>query len=288
MKYAYYPGCSLNSTAKEYNFSLKMVCENLGIELIEPKNWICCGSSPVHIASHLLSISLSWQNLTDIKNHGFNEVLVPCSACFSRFKIAKNETEKKLLLKENIEKIIESKLPHDIEILHPLQVFIKEKEFNKLSKIKSIDLSHLKIACYYGCLLTRPPKIAQFDECEYPMSMDNVLRECGFDTIDWGYKTDCCGASFALSKTDIVLELCDKILTDAKAREADIISVACPLCHANLDLRQNEIEKKFNKKFNIPIFYFTQLMGLSFGISKKNLYIDKHFVSSEEILINVR
>jgi heterodisulfide reductase subunit B len=124
----------------------------------------------------------------------------------------------------------------------------------------------------------------QFDECEYPMAMDNVLRSMGITTLDWSYKTDCCGGAMALSRTDIVRKLTHDIFEEAKAVGANAIAVACPLCQANLDTRQEEVEREYNVSYQIPIFYFTQLMGLAFGVPAEELGLQKHFVSADALL----
>lgn len=284
MKFGYYPGCSLHSTASEYDLSLRLVCKALGIELVEPKKWLCCGSTPAHAISHLLSIALPWQNLLAFKKLDLSEVLVPCASCFSRFKIAQYEVKNNPELKKEIERIIGRSLLDEVKIQHPLAVFSQGNFLDAIKNKRKKDLSGMKVACYYGCLLTRPPKAIQFDECEYPMTMDRVLQAAGLTTLDWSYKTDCCGAAFSLTQTEVVLKLCSKILAEAKAVGAEGIAVACPLCQANLDMRQEETEKAYQEKFGLPIFYFTQLIGLAMGISPRELGLNKHLVSVKEML----
>jgi len=286
MRYAYYPGCSLHSTGSEYDASFKAVCEKLDIQLEEVPGWICCGTSPAHSTSKLLALALPIKNLALAEYAGQTEVVVPCAACFSRFKIALHETAENEELSEDIKGIIGSAFQRKVKVLHPLEIFSKTD--TKLLKAKvTQNLAHLKVACYYGCLLTRPPKAMQFDICEYPMSMDRLLDTIGIPVLDWSYKTDCCGGSFALSETDAVLTLTNKILENAKAVGANAIAVACPLCHANLDTRQTEIEEKYQTQYGIPLFYFTQLMGLAFGIEPKVLGLHKHLVNPEPVLSSI-
>jgi len=288
MKYAYYPGCSLHSTAKEYDSSLRAVCEKVGIELEEMKNWICCGSSWAHATSRLLSLALPLKNLAEVEKSGFEEVVVPCAACFSRFKIGWHEIDNEPQLAAEVEGIIEHKFKDGVKVYHPLDVLSRDAELSKLDQLVKNDLSGLKVVCYYGCLLTRPPKATQFDDCEYPQSMDKILQAVGVPTLDWSYKTDCCGASFALTRTEIVLKLSRDILEGAKAVGADAIAVACPMCHANLDTRQEEIEEEYQTTYHLPILYFTQLMGLALGIPAEKLLLKRHLVDTEEVLEKVR
>lgn len=289
MKYAYYPGCSLHSITKEYDSSLRAVCRTLGIELVEIRNWFCCGSTPAHCVSvsRLLASALPLGNLVLMQKMGFEEVVVPCPSCFSRFKTALHKVASEPELREEIEEIIKDRCSDGLRIYHPLQVLSEEPQLRKIGGLKKQNLSGLKVVCYYGCLLTRPPKIAQFDTCEYPEVMDRVLRALGIVTLDWSYKTDCCGASFSLTRKDIVLKLSHDILKAAKAVGADGIAVACPLCHINLDTRQQEIEKTYGMNYNLPIFYFTQLMGVSFGLPPKELLFEKHFVDARRKLKEV-
>lgn len=283
MNYGYYPGCSLHSTGAEYDASFRAVSALLGITLKEVPDWICCGTSPAHSSSHLLATSLPVKNLLLTRKAGLKEITVPCAACFSRFKTALFEIDRDSKLKKEVEDVVGSRFTNSIGIIHPLEVIDKlGPEIIKQNTKK--NLSGLKMVCYYGCLLTRPPKVTLFDSCEYPMSMDRVITKCGVNVLDWSYKTDCCGATFSLTETDAVIDLTYKILENAKAVGADAIAVACPLCHANLDTRQAEVEAKYGTRFDIPILYFTQVIGLAFGVDPKKLGLGKHLVSTESVV----
>jgi heterodisulfide reductase subunit B len=274
-KYAYYPGCSLHSTGSEYDMSFKLVAKKLGIELEEVPGWVCCGTSPAHSSSHLLAVSLPIKNLALVEDTGHKEVAVPCAACYSRFKSALYEIDHDKKLAEDTKEIIGSSFHNKVKVMHPLEIFAKITSQELKDKVKETP-KDMRVVCYYGCLLTRPPKVMQFDDVEYPMTMDKVLENTGYEVLDWSYKTDCCGATFSLTETDAVLNLCQKILKNAQEVGATAIAVACPLCHANLDTRQTDINTKYNTDYNIPIYYFTQLMGLAFGFNQKELGITKH------------
>ena len=280
-KYAYYPGCSLHSTGSEYDVSFRAVCEKLGIEIEQIKGWICCGTSPAHSSSKLLSLALPFENLCLVEEMGMTDVVAPCASCFARLKTAAFEASEDPELAGQISEALDKPLPESINILNPLEIFHgKEGLEDAVAK----DMSGLKVACYYGCLLTRPSKVMQFDECEYPMAMDELLRSMGITTLDWSYKTDCCGGSLAMTRTDVVLKLTHDILEEAKAVGANAIAVACPLCHINLDTRQEEIEQKYGVKYGLPVFYFTQLMALAMGVPSDKLGLKKHFVGTDELL----
>ncbi len=282
MKYAYYPGCSLHATAVDYNESTLAVAEALGIELVEVPDWSCCGSTPAHCTDELLAAALPVKNMLSAKTVA-EEILVCCSACFSRFKFAQKHIEEKDNLRAQLAEMMPVEEIRNIKVRHLMDVLHEDVGVEKIAEAKKSDLD-LKVACYYGCLLTRPPKVTNLDDTEDPMFMDDLLTAAGMETVNWPFKTECCGATFSLTRTEIVLRLSAEILQMAKEAGADCISVACPLCHANLDMRQSDIEKKLGLKYDIPIFYFTQLLGLSFGLEQSKLGIGRSLVSCEKLL----
>jgi len=282
--YAYYPGCSLHSTGSEYDVSFKAVCEKLGVEIQEIKGWVCCGTSPAHCTSRLLSLALPLQNLCLAEKMGLTEVVAPCASCFARLKTAIHEVDEDPEVEGQLRDILGTSLPKSVNVVSPLELFSNGAD---VASAVTRDLSGLKVVCYYGCLLTRPPKVMQFDECEYPMSMDRLLGSAGIETLDWSCKTDCCGGALSLTETDVVLKLTRDIFEEAKAVGANAIAVACPLCHANLDTRQAEVEQKYGAQYGLPSFYFTQLMGLAFGVPADKLGLHKHFVSADGLLPDI-
>jgi len=283
MRYAYFPGCSLSSSGYDYHLSLKYVTEALGIDLIEVKDWVCCGASSAHETTHLLSIALPILNLSHAEKDGFDKLVAPCLSCLSRFKAANAELAQDADLKKKIHEIFNYKYQSKVKVYHPLEVFL-EMGFEKIHKRIRKKLKGLKVACYYGCLLTRPPKIAQFDDVEDPQSMDAIVRILGAETVDWSFKTECCGTSMTLTRSDMVLKLSNDILREAKEAGANAITVACPLCQANLDGRQRQIEESYKTRYGIPILYFTQLMGLAFGAFPKEVGIQKMITSPRDVL----
>ena len=282
MTYAYYPGCSLHATAVDYNESTEAVAEVLGIELVEVPGWSCCGSTPAHSTDELLATALPAKNLIAAKTIS-DEMIVCCSACFSRFKFAQKHLEEKADLREQLAGIMPVEQAQEVKVRHLIDLLANDVGLEKIEQAKKRDTG-LKVACYYGCLLTRPPKVTELDDPEDPHFMDDLLRAAGMETVDWPFKTECCGATFSLTRTETVVRLAAEILQMAKEAEVDCISVACPLCHANLDLRQSDVEKELGVEYGIPIFYFTQLLGMAFGIDTNKLGIQRAMVSSKELL----
>ncbi|KKM66089.1 hypothetical protein LCGC14_1484700 [marine sediment metagenome] len=282
MKYAYYPGCSLHATAVDYDESTLAVAGALGVELVEVPDWSCCGSTPAHSTDELLAAALPAKNLLAARTVA-EEAVVCCSACFSRFKFAQKHIEEKEHLRAQLAEMMPIEDIRGMKVRHLIDVLVKDVGLEKVAEAKKRDLD-LKVACYYGCLLTRPPKVTEFDDAEDPQSMDELLTAAGMETVPWPFKTECCGATFSLTRTEIVLRLTAEILEMAKQAGADCISVACPLCHANLDMRQSDIAKKIGIDYGMPIFYFTQLLGMAFGLAPDDLGIGRGLVDCKELL----
>ena len=286
MRFAYFPGCSLSSSGYDFNLSFKFVAQALGIDLVEVRDWVCCGASSAHAISHLLSVALPVLNLSHAEQDGFQRLIAPCLACLSRFKAANMELEHNADLRETIHQVFDYKYQGKIRVYHPLEVFL-ELGLEKIRERIRKRLSGLRIACYYGCVLTRPPKIAQFDNVEDPQSMDSIVRVLGAIPVPWSFKTECCGVSMTLTRSDIVLKLSNDILREAKEAGANAIAVCCPLCQANLDGRQRQIEETYKARYGIPILYITQLMGLAFGAFLKEVGIQKLITSPRDVLGSV-
>lgn len=283
MRYAYYPGCSLSSSGIEFHLSFQYVARALGIELVEVKDWVCCGASSAHATSHLLSIVLPVLNLSHAEKEGFEKLIAPCLACLSRFKAANVEMKNDDQLRKKIHELFDYPYQGKVKVYHPLEVFL-ELGLDQIRARVRKKLKGLRVACYYGCVLTRPPQIAQFDDVENPQSMDSIIQALGGETIDWSYKTECCGVSMTLTFSDIVLKLSNDILREAKEGGANAIIVCCPLCQANLDGRQRQIEETYQARYGLPILYITQIMGLSFGAYPKEVGLEKLMTSPKEVL----
>jgi len=276
MKLGFYPGCSLNGTAREYNESVKALAPIFGIELIDIDDWNCCGASAAHAVNRDLSLALPARTLALAEKQGFDEIVVPCAACFNRLAVAQYELNKDELLKKSVEKSIDMTFNNDIKILNVVQFidkYIKDKIIEKISH----KFEH-QVACYYGCLLVRPHKIIGFDRVEDPTSLDELMQLIGATPIDWGFKTECCGASLSIARTDLVAKLSGNIVKDAADRGAEAIIVACPMCQSNLDMRRPQIDKYVGKEISTPVIYITQAIGLAVGIAPEKLGLQRHFV----------
>ena len=277
---AYYPGCSLHATSPEYHVSAESVCDALGIELIEPDGWICCGSSAAHRRDPEAALRYPMENLRVIEQMGLEEVVMPCAACFNRHKAAQFEVRHHSDKQVQVEDWIGYRYKDDVVVSSLSQMILQHSGTDRIKAAAARPLKGLKVACYYGCLLTRPPEITEVDHPENPTDLDELIKALGAEVVDWSYKTACCGASHSLVRPDIARNLSKKILTAARQAGADVVAVACPLCHTNLDARQfqMEIEKP------LPVLFFTQLMGLAFDLPEKEIALKKNLVDPYPLL----
>ena len=284
MKVSYYPGCSLESTGKAYDHSTRAVCDALGVELKEVAEWVCCGSSAGLKMNKLLSTALSGVNLALLEKEEASEVVAPCPFCYRRLASAQEEMRQDPKLKEEVQGIIESELAGELQI-HNLVDFLRTKVGLEAiaAKLKK-PLAGLKVVPYYGCFMTKPRQVTGCENPENPTSLDEILRALGAEVLDWDFKTECCGAGLSLSKTEKVVELSGRIVREAVFRGADAMVVACQLCQSNLDLRQQQIGKEDQKQYDLPIIYFTQLMGLAFGLAPAALGLNHHLVDPVALL----
>lgn len=278
MNVSYYPGCTLHGTAREYGESVEAVAQLLGIEFQELDDWTCCGASSAHATNDALAVALPARNLLIADRAGV-DLVVPCAACFQRFKVA----EKELLAGKGIVGSPDE-YKGDFNIKYIVDFFweyVGEKTLRE--KVKK-PLAGLTPVCYYGCLSVRPPRITGARNPENPRAMDNIIKSLGADVKDWSYKTDCCGGSLMFTCPDIAKKLTAKLLDMAEEAGADCIVTGCPICQSNLDSRQKEISVDSGRKYDMPVFYFTELMGLAFGDPSVKKWLGRHMVDPWPLL----
>jgi heterodisulfide reductase subunit B len=261
----YYPGCSLHSMAEEFDRSTRAVLEALDLKPVEPDGWVCCGSTPAHRVDERLATRLPLQSLILLEREGLDEVTLPCAACFNRFRSAARHLRQDPSLKVSLEHELGAEYHETVEVLSLLDLLERRVGAEAVQRRVVQPLQGLRVACYYGCLLTRPPSVTGSDDPEYPMAMDRLMQALGAEPIPWDAKVSCCGASLSLTHLDIVLAMTRAVLENARARGADVVAVACPLCHSNLDTRQ----KKMGLAEPMPVMYFTQLMAVAFGMTRQ-------------------
>ncbi|WP_066376604.1 MULTISPECIES: CoB--CoM heterodisulfide reductase iron-sulfur subunit B family protein [unclassified Anabaena] len=283
MKFSYYPGCSLHTTAKEFDISTKVVMRELGIELEDLHDWSCCGGSVAGAVSHDVGMALAARNVALAQKQNL-DLLASCSGCYNKSAKAAQALEKDTE-RQKITSILSemgiSVSDSNIRVRNVVDVLVNDVDIS--SHIKK-PLKNLKVACYYGCLLTRPADITGWDSPTFPMSMDKLAQKCEAEVVDFRSKTKCCGGSVVIPKEDVALELTKRLLDEAQSLGADCIVLACPLCATNLEIKQPDIEKKYNVSYGLPIIYITELIGLAFGIAPRKLGLNKHIISTKSVL----
>ena len=283
-EYPYYQGCSLEGTAAAYDASIRLVMKSLGVTLMEPADWSCCGSTPAHAVDHLLAGALAARNLAIVERMGAETLLTPCPSCLSAFKKAQHAMAGDKAFKEEVNSLLDSPYDCTVTAKSALQVLCEDIGTEEIARPVTTALPGFRVAPYYGCILNRPPKIAAFDDPENPVSMDRILAAVGVDVADFAFKLECCGAAFGVPKKEMVLKLTAKVLSMAADAGANCIAVACPLCQQNLDLRQAQVNRALGQSFAIPVLYFSQIMALTYGYSPEEAGLTKNIVRPDALI----
>jgi len=283
--YTYFPGCSSSDGgAKAYNWSALAVARALDVELIELEDWNCCGSTPYTSVDELASFCTSARNLALAEKRGL-DLVTPCSACYVILSRTNSSLGEHPELRAKVDEALAAgglEYHGTVRVRHLLDVFANDIGYDEIASKVKRDLRGLKVAPYYGCQIVRPGP--SFDHPEFPQSLDRLIESLGAEATPFPLKARCCGGSLIISEEDVALELIDKLLESASDNGAECIVTVCPLCQTNLDLYQGRVNKKFKRSFNIPILFFTQLMGVAFGIEDKVLGLEKCIVSAEKTL----
>ncbi len=284
----YYPGCSLRGTASEYDRSLRAVAARLGTELREIPDWVCCGATSAHAVDHAAALCLAADTLAKAARAGQNQVLAPCAMCYQRLAVAAHELREQPGLSSKLAAALGENPDCGLDKVRPLSLlgWLGNGASESLPAQVSRPLTGLKVACYYGCLLVRPPKITGAANPEVPRDMERVIKILSGQPVRWSMATMCCGASFALSQKSTVLRLGLRIYESAKQAGADVLCLACPMCHANLDMRQNEMGIAAGDQ--LPVVYLTQLIGWAMGLDESALGLNSHFVPVRPALAKER
>lgn len=279
--YIYFPGCTLFEKTKEFDKTIRFVANILGVNLIELNEWYCCGAVLSTSCENLITLSSPIRNLNNAKKEGYDKFVTVCSGCFNVHKRANEIIKKDKDKREKINLFIEEEYSGEVEILHLLEIIKDDVRFENLKNKTKKQLSGLKIAPYYGCLLLRPKEIA-IDDRERPTMIDELMKSIGCEVIDFPYKTECCGAYLTVSSDDVVVRCSYNILNSAKKSSADAIVTTCPLCFYNFDVKQKDIKEKYSDFKEIPVFYFTELMAIALGA--ENLNFSEHYIKPDNLL----
>jgi heterodisulfide reductase subunit B len=280
MEFAYYPGCSLESSAREYDESVRETLERLGITLQEIPDWSCCGTTSAHATNRELALTLPARNISLAESMGM-DIITPCAGCFSALKKTRAALVSDRQMKKKVEENIRTRLSMSVAIRHVLEVLYHEVTPGEIEKHVERPLEGLRVVNYYGCYLVRPPEIMEFDDPENPVMLDEIMRSLGVEVIDWSSKVDCCGGTLAVTHPEIAQKLVKRIIQGAQEVGAEAIVTACPLCQSNLDARQDD---SVNGE-GIPIVYFSELTALAYGSNRVKKWWQRHLIDPDTALI---
>ena len=278
MRFSYFPGCTDHSTSLEYGLSAHAIFKTLGVDLVEIEDWNCCGAAATHSINHLLSLCLPARNISKAQSAQAGPLVVPCAGCFNMLKRTEHTPKNAEGKAERIQNDRRIQFQPPPEILALMDVVLNRVGLEKVREKVKKPLKGLRPACYYGCALVRHPKITKLDDSENPQYMDRLMKALGAQPVEWSYKIDCCGADLALTYGDVVKKLVGKIVSMAKEAGAQCIVTSCGLCQMNLEMRQDQ---------GLPIFYFTELMGVAFDVEKRDEWWKKHMISPKGLLVSL-
>lgn len=283
LRYAYYPGCSLTTSAKEYDLSVRKVFEALGAELMEIEHWNCCGATPAS-QNELLMYGLSARNLAWAEERGL-DVVAPCSECFKNLSKTAKAVRADAGVRAEINEIIAPRtFAGRIHVKHPLEVLVRDVGLDAIREKVTRPLAGFRVAPYYGCLITRPRN--EFDRPEDPTALDELMAALGAEVVDYfPYKTRCCGGALLLSNQRVALGMTRDLVIQAEASGANSMALACPMCDMMLDPYQKPALRAGEEP--LPTFYFTQLVGLAMGMEPDALGFSSRVVSPRALMAAV-
>jgi len=282
--YSYFPGCCMYEDSRAYDLSARAVAKVLDIDLAELEDWNCCGSTPYTVVDELSAFCCCARNLALAEKRGL-DLVAACSDCYLILNRTNQHFEEYPEVRRKIEEALATgglEYHGTVKVRHILDVVANDISSADIKAKIKVDLSDLKVAPYYGCQVIRPKP--SFDDVEYPESMDRLIESLGAQVAPYPLKTRCCGGSLILSEQDVALELIHKLLDNAMSNGADCVVTVCPFCHLNLDAYQGVANRKFKTNFRLPVLFFTQLMGIAFGIESKELGLRENIVPPEKAL----
>lgn len=278
MKYTYFPGCSLEASARSYDESVRFVFKALDQELIELENWNCCGATYYMSTKETISLVISARNLAMAEKSG-RDIIAPCSSCYTILHKTNHILKSNPIMKAKVNQALKrDNLEYNLSlnIRHPLEVLVNDIGIQTIASKISVPLDAVRIAPYYGCQIVRPEK--GLDDKEKPHMMDDLFEAVRAESIYFPMKVRCCGGMLMTTYPEVALELNKELLECAQENGAELITTTCPLCQINLEAYQDKINKKFKTSFKIPVLFFTQALGLALGGTPRELGIHRHLI----------
>jgi len=284
-RYAYFPGCSAETVSASYHLSTIETGAKLGVEFEEIEDWNCCGATPYTNIDELLAHTLCARNLAIAERTGL-DVVAPCNACFKNLYHANQDLKKDEDLAEHMNFALEADGLHyggAVNVHHLIHVFVRDVGLEAIKQKVTHPLKGVKVAAYYGCQLVRPDRHDGFDAAG-PRYFEDLVAALGAKPVEFPHRLRCCGASLMIGHRRAALAMVRELLRGAAQAQADVIATACPLCQLNLECYQQDVNREFGTAYEIPVIYFTQLMGLAMGISAKKLGIGTELISPKAVL----
>ena len=279
MEYLYYPGCSLESSAKPYDESLRAVFRRLGLQLTELDDWNCCGATVYMSVDETTSLAITARNLALAEQNGNRDLIAPCSACYTVLLKTNRFLRDSPELKQKVDHILGGaglKYNLTVKVRHPLDVLVNDIGLETIAQAAKRRLDGLTFASYYGCQIVRPER--GFDDREFPTTMDKLFERLGAKSAYFPLKTRCCGGMLMTTFPEVCLGLVKDLLECAAENDAQCILTTCPMCQINLEAYQKRVNKMFGTYYQVPVVYFTQLLGLALGCSEKELGLHRNLI----------
>lgn len=279
MEYLYYPGCSLESAGRPYDESLRAVFRALGVALKELDDWNCCGATIYMSVDEPTSLAITARNLALAERDGGRELVAPCSACYTVLLKTNRFLRESPELKGKVDRILGEvgmRYEGTVRVRHPLDILANDVGVDAIARVAKRRLEGVHYAPYYGCQIVRPER--GFDDPEHPTRMDVLFERLGARAVDYPMKTRCCGGMLMTTFPEVALELVKELLACAVENGAQCMVTTCPMCQVNVEAYQKRVNKKFGTAFDIPVLFFTQLLGLALGCSEKELGLQRNLV----------
>ena len=283
MKVPYFPGCTLNTTGKGFDNAVRASTAAVGLDLVELPEWNCCGATYPLIIDNMLELAAPAHVLVAAREEG-NTVTTACTTCYNVLKrtnkfIRDHEEER-----DRINAFVEAEYDGEVGVKDILHLLRDDVGFDAVRDRVEVPLKELKVASYYGCMVLRPPDEVAYDDPDHPQSLDDLMDALGATPVEFPHKNECCGAYLAVKDPGITREMVYTILRSAQAAGAEAVATNCPLCQFNLDKQQAEMIKSHAGYQAIPIFYFSQLMGLALGLDASDYGWEKHYVDVRPLM----
>jgi heterodisulfide reductase subunit B2 len=290
MRVSYFPGCTLNTTGKGFDNAVRASAAAVGLELVELSEWNCCGATYPLIIDNMLELAAPAHVLLAARDHGLGSdgqgsiLTTACTTCYNVLKRTNKFLREHEEERERINAFVEDDYAGEVEVKDILHLLRDDIGFQAVQEKVRIPLAGLKVASYYGCMVLRPPSEVAYDDPDHPTSLDDLMVALGATAVDFPHKNECCGAYLAVKAPDVTREMVYTVVRSAQAAGAEALVTNCPLCQFNLDKQQAEMRKTYAGYRPVPVFYFSQLMGLALGLDSQDYGWERHYVDARPLV----